>query len=508
MDFSWLATVFLYSLVGLLALASVLVKPRWVPILLVLLMPLGNFDFDWHVGFSLSKIVLIVFLLSLPAQHAVTPDLGSRLRLPASLWVFLVCTLLPTVVSFGLGEVTSSQGFEALRGPQLRPIVQLLSLGIRIAGLLVVLGWVTDRGSAITVYKAILLVSTLIAAYGLYQFVGYYAGWPIMGITRPQAELSGGHALFSIGGISIFRLGSFVGEPKQAAKFLLPSILLIISAKTLSIVPLRSWLTSYPVLALHCLAFVLTFATSSFFGLALSIPGLTLLWMCYRGQLSLGRLTAAVVIATLGIAVLVRIGGGREAAKRVFEARFIDRVGEIGSPERATIEFLKDHPGYLATGIGLGNSSFYLRPHFDPAYYRPLTVGQNSSYLQVLSEAGMPALVSFLVFLGGWLIRGFRLTLHSEAGEYQALVAATTGICLTLAAINAFSSTESSGQIWVAWGLLIALCRMGRPYPPVFSTSVGRYSSWARQRLLPPGSPGVPEHQTGGAYRGSRSRIV
>ncbi len=460
MELKGLVIAFLYPVVALLAFSTVLVRPQLIPVLLVAVMPTGNFDVDWGVGFSLSKVVLIIFLMLLPAQSVVAPDPHHRLRIPASLWVFLLCAFLSTVASFWIGEVHQAHGFELLRGPQIRPVVQLISMGIRIAALVMILRYVTDSAAAARVFKAMVAASTLVAAYGLYQFAGFYAEWPIMGITRPQADLSGGVALFKIGEASIFRLGSFVGEPKEAAKFLLQSIVVIISVKSFSIVRMRSWLTSYPILVLHCLAFVLTFATSSLFAVVLSLPALAMLWLGYRGKLGAGRLATAGLMGALLMGAAIHVAGGTGMARQIFEARLTARVLEVDSPERATIELLKERPLYLVTGIGFGNSSFYLRRYYDPSYYRPLTVRQNSSYLQILTEGGVAALASFLVFLAGWLLRGFRLSMRSATGECQALVATATAMCLTMAAVNLFSSTDFNGQIWVCWGLLIALCRL------------------------------------------------
>jgi hypothetical protein len=322
--------------------------------------------------------------------------------------------------------------------------------------------WASDDGSWARVCKAVLFASTLVAAYGVYQFIGFYREWPVMAIHRSDPESSAGYALFAIGSLEIFRVGSFVGEPKTVAQFLLPSIVIIMFARSTATLRLRSWLTSVPILLLHVVAFILTFATSSFFALFISLPILSYLLWRFPGRLRLDRILIAVLFLCIAVEAAIALGGGRETAGEIYRARFTDRVGAIDSPERAALDFLEEHPRSLVTGIGWGNASFVLRPYFDPHYYRPLTVSLNSSYLQILLEGGLLALLSFLWFLGGSLLRAGRIAVREQDSEYRGMVTTTLGVCVVLAATNAFVGAES--QIWVFWGLLIALCqtRAGR----------------------------------------------
>src|SRR5207302_1638179 len=72
-------------------------------------------------------------------------------------------------------------------------------------------------------------------------------------------------------------------------------------------------------------------------------------------------------------------------------------------------------------------------------------------------EGGLPALLTFLLFLGSWFLRGIRSVATEQAGERRGMLVTTLAVCLVLAAVNAFSGTEA--QIWIFWGLLIALCQ-------------------------------------------------
>jgi len=446
----------LYLVVGMLALLSIAVAPRWLPALLVLVMPTDNFDLEGPVTISLSKIVLLVFVITLPAQIAVAPRQARRMRVPLSLCVFLLAAIVLTLGSLASPASMSGEGFDLLRGPAFRPIVQVVSLCLRASAFVVIQMWASDDASWARVCKATLFISTLVAAYGAYQFIGFYRDWPVMAIHRWEPDASGGYSLFAIGSLRVFRVGSFVGEPKGAAQFLLPSIVLIMFARSTAVVRLRSWLTSVPILLLHVVAFILTFATSSFFGLFVSLPVLSYLLWRFPGRLRLDRLLVAVFFLCIAVGAAIALGVGREAASEIYRVRITERVGAMDSPERAALDFLIEHPRRLVTGIGWGNASFVLRPYFDPKYYRPLTVALNSGYFEILLEGGVLALLAFLWFLGGSLLRAGRIAVREPDNEYRGMVTTTLAVCVVLAVTHAFVGAEP--QIWVFWGLLISLC--------------------------------------------------
>ena len=448
----------LYAAVAALALLVMGLNPRWLPAMLVLAMPAGNFDLEGPVSFSLSKIILLVFVITLPAQIASASRQMQRIRFPLALSIFLMVVVVTTLGSLVWSAGMSSEGFEALRGPVLRPIVQMASLGLRISAFVAIQMWASDDDGWARICKATLFASTLVAAYGVYQFIGYYSELPVMTIHRPQSDLSGGYAFFNIGSLSIFRVGSFVGEPKVAASFLLPSIILIIFARSTGNVRLRSWLTSIPVLVLHLVVFILTFATSSLFALIISFPFLAYLLWRLSGRLRLDRLVIAAIVLYVAVGVLIALGGGSQTATEILRARTTERVQSTDTPEPPALNFLMDNPRVLLTGVGWGNTSFYLRPYYDPYYYLPLTVTVNSGYLQILLEGGLPALLAFLFFLGGALFRFSHFAWNTQDAERRDMLTITLAVCVVVAATHAFTSTET--QIWVFWGLLMSLWRV------------------------------------------------
>lgn len=460
-----LLTIGLFAVTGLVGLWICLVSQRWLILFLALLLPTGNFSYELGVTWTCWKLLLVVLVLTLPAIYARNDELRGRFHIPGMLLPFLIAIVASTFVAYAHDQtpqiVSGVVGFEGLRGPAIRPIVQLLSLMLRIFIVVTVVAFVRTEDAIRQVFKGVLIASTLVSIYGLYQVAGYYLGWPIMGIQRAQHDLSGGYGIFTIAGREMFRLSSFVGEPKEAAKFLLTSFGIIVGAKVLGLRRLPNWLTSYWNLTLHAVALILTFATSSFFGLIAAAPLVGILWLGFMRKTRVHSFLAAIVVLGLAFLMLIR-AVGRDDATRIYNARVVDRKGQLDSPEGAAVQFIQDHPNELATGIGLGNSSFYLRPYFTPDYYRPLTVSLNSSYLEILLEGGIAALISLAVFMIGWLVKGMRLAKSIPQTEIATLLVLTVGVCLIVAANGVFSSTEGTGQMWLFWGLLITACNIAR----------------------------------------------
>ncbi len=480
---SWLL-IALYLSIGVPALVIAFLKPAWIPVLIVVVMPMYDFDFQLGVTWSLDKIVILLILFALPAHFAIRSRFTARLRIPATVALFLLIVALSTLASYLRLSGGSSGGFGALRGPLLRPEVEFVALLLRVAVLVVVAALAAGKVAAFRLLKAVLFISTIVAAYGVYQFIGYYAGLPILSIYRAQAGLNN-YGLFKIGSLTIFRVGSFVGEPKYAARVLFPSLLILVCSRVFPMPELKSWLTSIPVFVLHAVVFILTFATSSFFALALTIPVIAAILAVYPGRRKLSGVASVALGIGLAAAVLVGYAGSKLSSE-VVAARVTKRVGSIPPPEKAALEFLQRNPDYLLSGIGLGNASFYLRPYFDPTYHgRPLTIALHSSYLNFVLEGGIFTLVAFLAFLGAWWILGFRLLASNKGAEFNALLATTLLACAGLAVLNAFTPTESSGQIWLFWGLLIALCNECRVWAEGKKPSLAQAQPAANSRSVP-----------------------
>lgn len=451
-------TVFLITIYAVVIVAAAwtgLRHPHWFPCLLVLLLPTGNLSFEAGVTWTPWKAALVVFWLTWPCWSVLHQR---RVVVPKELCLLLSITTVLTLIMMAFDTAPSFQGYQgALRSPQLRPVAQLLSLFLRASCVVVVASYVNTAPAARRLFSAMVAATTLVSVYGIYQVIAVRPGWPALAIYRSVAEARGGFGVFTIGGIDIVRLSSFVGEPKDAAKFLLPSIAVIVFARLAGERLLASRFASYPVLLLHVLAFALTFATSSIYAAALAFPFVALVIGRFFKQWStrgLLTMTALSVMFLLGIALAAEQPSFLRSA---LESRTIDRVGQVDDPDRAAWQFLKDNPRYLVSGVGLGNGSFYVRRYFNPDEQYLLTVAPNSSYLAFLLESGGIGLGALLWYLFATLAKGTRCALRTTDPTFKVVLAASLAVALVLAINSGFSSTEATGQLWVLCGVLFGL---------------------------------------------------
>jgi hypothetical protein len=458
----------LFVILGVCALRTAFFKPRCMPFLLAATLPCNNFLIDWHVQWSPGKVVLLAFALGLPFHFLNQPEVRPSLKLPEGLPKFLAVELLLTAIVYLLFQGSiADPGFDTTRSVAYRPLVQLVSQWIRVGALLAIIGWVRDRATLLRVYKVCLGVTSCAALYGLYQFIGYYAGWPITGIARAQASINGQYALIEIAGVELFRIGSFVGESKHLAQWLVPSILFIICTKVFPEMQTRWWLTSYPVLLLHILALVLTFATSSYLGVCLGL--LPIAWLCRGGKVNPFRVVTVVGIIAVAVLGLVSLAGG-ELSKEILLQRTVSRIDQDEPSlvvEIAAVQFLEDHPGYLVSGVGLGNASFHLADYVPDSvgqqFEKPVPLGISSMYLLFLLEGGIPVLLLFVFFLTKSLLKAREVALSAETRADASLVLTSAVICCMVAMLGGFYGTEEDGMIWLYLGLLVAACRMVKP---------------------------------------------
>jgi hypothetical protein len=438
-------------------------RPRLMPFLLAATLPCNNFLIEWHVQWSPGKVVLLAFGLVLPFHLLKRSKLPLFSKLPHTVRRFLAIQLLLTIIAyfFFRGSIVDP-GLDTMRNPTYRSLVQLISEWIRVGALLAIIGWVRDRQTVLRIYKICLAVTTSAALYGVYQFVGYYAGLPITGIARAQADFNGQYAVIEIAGVELFRVGSFVGEPKHLAEWLIPSIVFIVCTKVFPSLGVRSWLTSYLVLLLHIAALMLTFATSSYLGLLLGL--FPMAWL-YRGSSTNVARVAAVagIISIAGFSFASLIGS--ELSRQILMERTVDRVGQEEPSlvvDTAAIRFLEDHPAYLLSGVGVGNASFHLDDYVPgwvgQQFDNPVPLSISSMYLLLLIEGGLPVLLLFVLFLTQHLLEARELALAAKRQSDRALILTSAAICCMVAALGGFYSTEEDGMLWLYWGLLLTTC--------------------------------------------------
>lgn len=82
--------------------------------------------------------------------------------------------------------------------------------------------------------------------------------------------------------------------------------------------------------------------------------------------------------------------------------------------DRAVLGFLQEEPGYLLTGVGLGNAHLYANeylPTFAIPYAADTAFVAKSGYLRLISEVGLVGLALFLLWVGS------QMRILSRAGK-------------------------------------------------------------------------------------------
>lgn len=441
--------------------------PWLLPGLIVLAMPAGNFEREFFVTLSFTKVLTIMGLLGVLARAVKMRDSVEQIRIPQGAAVFWLFAIFISVVNFG-GSWSGVVNSDAVRSPALRSLVQISSLSLRVGVGVLIASCCRTMEDVIRVFRYLFIISFAVAAYGLYQVVAFPLGLPVMGIWRAQADSAGGFAVANVGGAETFRLSSFVGEPKMASKFLLPSITGIFIVRSLRIPSLTGWYTGRFSLLVHAVAFALTYSSSGYFTLAvISVPTVTIA-LKYGQAWRRWLLISLFSVLVMGFGLIVF----SDAVENVLVSRGAERVNSADYPEQYAFKMLQEHPEYVATGIGVGNITFAIRPYLPDYQLADLTVDLQSYYLQCLIELGMVGFLAYTAALFLPIVNIWRLRSFPDA-EISRIALVCVVVGFTIYVQNTFVSTEYSSQTWMIAGLSIALSRIARVQRYTQHTSVG-----------------------------------
>ena len=299
---------------------------------------------------------------------------------------------------------------------------------------------------------ALWIGAAVVAAFGLYQFVGDYLGLP-PSVTGLVSSYSGAAA---------FGFARIIGpslEPLYFANYLLLPILTAAAFLLGTRGKGRVRLAAFLVLAGTVL--VLTLARGAFLGLA---AGLFVLSLRYWRELFRPKViaTGATVVLVAGVAVvwlLLQSAHGSESPLDAF-SRQLEVTGQDNSSRQrigtvqAAAELVKQHP---LVGVGVGNFGHYYQ---DPAAtvsedQVPQTV--HNQPFETLVETGVIGLAA-LALVGLVLLKRTIEAWRKVRGAF--LTAALVGAAAAVLAIFVQAQTFSAiylMHVWFAIGLLVAV---------------------------------------------------
>lgn len=294
----------------------------------------------------------------------------------------------------------------------------------------------------------------LIALFGLYQFVGDY-----LGLKPGQTGL-----LPSYSGTVNFGFARIQGaslEPLYFANYLLLPVLTLAAVLVGTRAKRRLWLI--PLVLLLLVVFTLTLARGAFFGLAVGVLGLLVVYWreIFRPRVIITLASGALATLFVVIVLLLQTDTGQKDPLGTFSKQ-IAKTGQDTSGEerlgaqRSALELWPEHP---LIGVGVGNFGHYYRdPHSRNYPDRAVLQVVNNQTLETLVETGLLGLLTLTLVAVVLAERTWRAWKRSRQMTF--LRAALLGTGLAVLAIFIQAQTFSAiylMHVWFAIGLLVGI---------------------------------------------------
>lgn len=463
--------IWLYYLIfaiGSLGLVCKSFNVRQFVLLLVIVLPLNGIFFDVGLRVELFKIACLMAIPGIFIQYRRLVSITEiKLFLPFVVWA----TCVSLVVCVATPDYFTLQS-DGARSLGMRTLTQGVFLLIRIAliGLIVVA--FRKPGDVLRCLKLWLAVTTVLAGYGVLEQVFHFAGFEIGGVYYGTGLLAGEptHLTQSLFGLSFKRVGSFAHEPKMLARYLVPSIVILLVQGLSGLQLVKSNLQLFLVLFLHLLALVFTFSTSGLIILAAS------LFVPLFSVIGIGGFVRryTVVAALAGIVLIV----GPQVMEQLVSKVISDKVEKYGGFIQAGsdgpgVNFIYERPVSAILGSGVGTQGHYL-PNYIPVEYGYIFdnykhmgfggMGVESDWLSMILDTGVIGLVFFLLPI----TRCWRMSQRILAGripewhglqQCSGLIYTRTFMGCVLCGMIAYPM-EQAGMVAVAFGLLVAATRI------------------------------------------------
>ncbi len=302
--------------------------------------------------------------------------------------VFIVIPLLLFLLR---GDWFFDYGYSLLQQPHIRPLVQFFMRESTLLMLILPFILKGDLGSSLLI-KGVVLGTTIQCLLSLYQLVGILFLLPVwdypMGVLQYVAGLP--------------RVSGLAGEPRHLAFLLIPTICYCFSRLLRSnySVGLGSKKIFF-LLLLHALCLTLTFSTSGYVLLFISLVFTLLFSINLKKSLFAFLLIAPIVGLALSTA---REGGLVE--ERLLARVSVDSFIRSEFSSAAAIEYVYYNPMKSFLGLGAGATEFYIREM--PSYVASYSNVENSvlsnlrtasGILALLLEYGVPCFIILLIMI-------------------------------------------------------------------------------------------------------------
>ena len=290
-------------------------------------------------------------------------------------------------------------------------------------------------------FVAVMLVAALLLETAI-MFAQHFAGLDL--------SIAGLSTASSAGFVGAGRIGGTLGSPNAAGTFL---ALLLVPALSLLRSPLPAlvrW-TALGAFFLGTIALILTSSRGGWLGFIVSLA------VFFGASLRRGWLSPKLPLALIAVFVAVLIPFNAQIASRL-------ETNDNGSAEsriplmHLAGDMVEQHP---ILGVGANNFSTQIPNYAGPSFSRDWIYTVHNKFLLVAAEAGIPAMVAFLLFLAAIIGVGMSAGRSRDPllGPLSlALTAGIAGQIVTMFVEPYHSRSEIQGLVVVS-AILIAIAR-------------------------------------------------
>ncbi|MBU0707986.1 O-antigen ligase family protein [Patescibacteria group bacterium] len=395
---------------------------------------IGSYDVA-GITIRISQLLTLILIVAWLARGIINRNLKiARSPIAIPMLVFLLVNILALTNALNLERALLVLAFTAFTMLFSYMVTQL----------------VTDEERLTKVIRILLITTTIVCLFGVWQFFGDMIDLP--------TSLTGLREHYTKDVFGFPRIQSTALEPLYFANFLLlPISLLFVFLVSRSSAIKKIWLL--PLFVLAGLNMVLTVSRGGYLGVAviLLVIGLFYLKKMFRWKFLLSLIAGVAVVwvvavYALGFGDIFRLNSDTflTHVQNAFSGpAYIERVETIEWAQQAWL----DEPWI---GIGPGQYGPYVSTH---PYVVPDEGWKivNNEFIELLAETGILGLVSFVVILLLLITRSIKAIMRAQSNYLKAIMVALLATLLGVIAQYQTFSILYIMHIWFLIGLMVAV---------------------------------------------------
>lgn len=452
-----LITFVLPVLIPLSALIFLFIPSRKLLALFLLLLGVQAIFVDMGVMVNIPRVLIFFTLLTLIIYYPKEFG-GAVMEYPGRIillviFVFFIASALLNIPNFPVKNIITAYGHVGdtlFRDRATRQASQILMFLLKASIPLAILAVCRTRKDVIKMLKITLAGTSLLCAYGIYQYIAYVYNLPAIYIFRGAMNPQGAIGLFSTPFGTFLRISSLAGEPKDLAGILLP-VTIFMGAFAWRVLMENKYygtrkIIAIIILVLHAGIFIMTFSTAGWIGGIVAVVSALVFSVNWQPKLITFLFGFSVFLAVAALYFYV------PSINDVVNKRLIDRVkieyltknADYGGPQ--LLHMYKTRPETIFYGASLGGAVFYEQYNEQP-----------ESIVYYLFDYGLIGIFLLFTFfyyvLKNMIFLANRYNLKGDI-LFNSLMYAAVG---SMAGTLFFPKIDAMLGLWVIIGLLSAL---------------------------------------------------